>query len=151
MTTPRDLEPRATLVEEPLPLFRVNLMRVAYLLMVVGLALVKWPLFLRDGGVASLPLFEGVVAVILTAMSLLALVGLRHPVAMLPLLVLETLWKLIWLAAVGLPHLLADDVDAQMGSTLASMSLVVVIIAVTPWDHVWKRYVAAPGTPWRRP
>ena len=147
-TTAPDARALAT-ADPPLPLFRVNLMRTGYLLMVVGLALVKWPLFFRDGGVAALPVFEGAVAALLTAMSLLALVGLRHPLTMLPVLVLESLWKLIWLAAVAVPHLLAGDVDTQLGSMLFSMSFVVVILAVTPWDHVWRRYVRAPGSPWR--
>ena len=115
----------------------------------VGLALVKWPLFFQDGAVASLPVFEGVVAALLTAMSLLAFLGVRYPIQLLPLLVFESLWKLIWLAAVGVPHLMAGDMDPQMRSVFFSVSLVVTILAVTPWDYVWKRYVSAPGAPWR--
>lgn len=126
---------------------RLNLMRVGYLMMAVGLALTKWPVILGDP--ASLPLYEGVVAALLTAMSLFALVGLRYPIQLLPLLVFESAWKLIWLGAVALPHLIAGDVDADMGRMLFSISFVVVILAVTPWDHVWQRYVAAPGERWR--
>jgi len=122
-------------------------MRVGYLMMAVGLALTKWPVILGDP--ASLPLYEGVVAALLTAMSLFALVGLRYPIQLLPLLVFESAWKLIWLGAVALPHLIAGDVDADMGRMLFSISFVVVILAVTPWDHVWQRYVAAPGERWR--
>lgn len=133
-----------------LPTLRLNVMRIGYLLMVIGLALVKWPLFFQDGGVASLPVFEGVVAVLLTAMSLLALLGVRYPIQMLPVLIFESLWKLIWLAAVGVPHLVAGDMDAQMSSMLFSVSFVVIILAVTPWDYVWRHYVKAPGAPWRR-
>ncbi|WP_256840794.1 hypothetical protein [Ornithinimicrobium cryptoxanthini] len=150
MTTTRADAQVTTQADAPLPAYRVNLMRAGYLLMVVGLALVKWPLFFRDGGIASLPVYEGVVATLLTAMSLLALLGLRHPLAMLPVLVFESLWKLIWLAAVGLPYLVAGDHDAQLSSVLASVWLVVIILAVTPWDHVWRHYVRASGTPWRR-
>lgn len=62
----------------------------------------------------------------------------------------ESLWKLIWLGVVGVPHLLAGDMDPQMRSTLFNVSLVVIILAVTPWDYVWKQYVRAPGAPWRR-
>ena len=98
---------------------------------------------------ASLPVFEGVVAALLTAMSLLAFLGLRYPVQLLPVLVFESLWKLIWLAAVGIPHLVAGDMDAQLSSVFFSVSLVVIILAVTPWDYVWKRYVRAPGAQWR--
>ena len=139
-----------TAATQPLPTFRLNIMRAGYLLMAVGLALTKWPLFVQ-GTVAELPAFEGVVAALLGAMSLLAIVGLRYPVQMLPLLVLETVWKLIWLATVAVPHLARGDMDAQMGIILSSVSLVVVIIATTPWDYVWKRYVTATGDPWRAP
>lgn len=139
-----------TTPSESLPTSRQNIMRIGYLVMAVGLALVKWPLFFQDGGVGSLPAFEGVVAALLTAMSLLAVVGLRHPVRMLPVLVFESLWKLIWLGVVGVPHLMAGDMDAQMSSLLVSVSVVVIILAVTPWDYVWKQYVRAPGAPWRR-
>ena len=135
---------------ESLPTYRLNLMRIGYLVMAVGLTLVKWPLFFRNGGVGSLPVFEGVVAVLLTAMSLLAYLGLRHPLRMLPVLVFESLWKLIWLGVVGSPHLMAGDMDAQMSDMLFSVSVVVIILAVTPWDYVWKQYVRAPGAPWRR-
>ena len=36
-----------------------------------------------------------------------------------------------------------------MSRILTNVSLVVVILAVTPWDYVWQRYVRAPGEPWR--
>jgi hypothetical protein len=134
---------------ESLPTYRLNIMRIGYLFMAVGLVIVKWPLFFQDGGVASLPVFEGVVAALLTAMSLLAFLGLRYPAQLLPVLVFESLWKLIWLGAVGVPHLMAGDMDAQMRSVFFNVSFVVIILAVTPWDYVWKRYVSAPGAPWR--
>jgi hypothetical protein len=36
------------------------------------------------------------------------------PVRLLPELLLEVLWKVIWLAAVGLPHLVAGTMTAQL-------------------------------------
>ena len=130
-----------------LPTYRLNIMRIGYALMAVGLAATKWPLF-AQGTVASLPVFEGVVAALLTAMSLLAILGLRYPVQMLPLLLFESAWKLIWLAAVAVPHLVSGDMSDQMSRVLSSVSLEVVILAVTPWDFAWRRYVKAPGDPW---
>lgn len=141
-------QPR-TAVSEELPTYRLNIMRIGYVVMGVGLALVKWPLFFQDGGVAALPVYEGVVAALLTAMGLLAFLGLRYPIQLLPLLLFESLWKLIWLAAVGVPHLIAGDMNAQMSSVFFNVCFVVIILAVTPWDYVWKRYVSAPGAPWR--
>ena len=123
-------------------------MRLGYLVMAVGLALTKGPLFVQ-GSVASLPVYEGVVAALLATMSVLAFLGLRYPVQLLPLLVFESVWKLIWLAAVAVPHLASGDMSTQMSSVMFTVSLVVVILAVTPWDYVWQRYVRAPGDPWR--
>jgi hypothetical protein len=51
----------------------------------------------------SLPVMEGVVACLLTAMSLLAFLGLRYPVRTLPILLFEVAWKAIWIAAVAVP------------------------------------------------
>src|SRR5687768_9071121 len=60
-----------------LSLTRLYAMRAGYGLMVVGLALVKWPQ-LPDAH--TKPLYDGVSLMLLTAMSLLALLGLRYPV-----------------------------------------------------------------------
>jgi hypothetical protein len=127
---------------------RLNTMRLGYAFMGVGLAIVKWPILVQSA--ASLPVSEGVVACLLTAMSLLAFLGLRYPIRMLPILLFEVLWKIIWIAAVALPHLVAHDIDAATSQVLVNCSLVVVIIAVIPWPYVWRRFVQAPGDAWRQ-
>jgi hypothetical protein len=121
-------------------------MRAGYLLMGVGLVLVKWPL-LPDAH--SLPLYEGVTLCLLTAMSVLAFLGLLHPVKLLPVLLFESAWKLLWLALVALPKAVSGDLDAATTDVLVNCSLVVVILAVVPWGHVWSTYVRAPGDRWR--
>jgi hypothetical protein len=136
-----------TAISGSLSIRRLNLMRVGYAVMAIGLTATKWPVI---PNAASLPVFEGVVAALLTAMSLLALLGLRYPVKLLPLLIFESAWKLIWLAVVAVPHLVAGDMSAELDRLLSSVSVVVVILAVTPWDYAWKTYVRAPGDPWRR-
>ena len=129
-----------------LSLPRLHALRGGYLFMGGGLALVKWPL-LPDAPTYSF--YEGVTLCLLTAMSLLALLGLRHPVRLLPVLVLETLWKLLWLGTVALPRALSGDLDGLYAEAVVTCSLVVVIIAVVPWGHVWRAYVRAPGERWR--
>lgn len=129
-----------------LSLARLHAMRAGYLLMGVGLAIVKWPL-LPDAH--SLPLFEGVTLCLLTAMSFLALVGLRHPVKLLPLLLLEATWKLLWLALVALPAAVSGDLDAATTEVLVNCSLVVVFLAVIPWPFAWRTYVRTTGDRWR--
>ncbi|MGY1680529.1 hypothetical protein [Geodermatophilus sp. SYSU D01176] len=134
-------------VRGDLPPWRLNLMRVGYAVMGIGLAVVKWPVVI--GYDDSLPLYEGVVAVLLTALSILALLGLRYPVRLLPVLLFECLWKLIWLPVVALPAVLAGDVDAALSETITDCSLVVVVLAVVPWRYVWQHYVVVRGDRWR--
>ena len=140
--------PRQTGAGVPdLPLYRLHLLRVGYLVIGVGLAVVKWPLLFDHGD--SWPLMEGVVTCILTAMSLLAFLGLRYPVRLLPILLFESAWKLIWLSVVALPQLIAGDLDTATREVVFSCSLVVIILAVIPWRYVWQQYVTATGERWR--
>lgn len=129
-----------------LPLWRLHAMRAGYLFMGVGLVIVKWPL-LPDA--ATMPLFEGVTLSLLTAMSLLAFLGLRYPVKMLPVLLFETTWKVIWLALVALPNTMAGTLDQAMTEIAVNCSLVVIIIAVIPWRYVWTQFARQRGDRWR--
>ena len=113
----------------------------------MGLAIVKWPVLIQNA--PSLPVMDGVVACLLTAMSLLTFLGLRYPVRMLPILLFEVTWKVIWIAAVAVPHLVSGDMTAAMREVLFNCSFVVIIIAVIPWRYSWRRYVRTPGDAWR--
>jgi uncharacterized membrane protein (DUF4010 family) len=82
-------------------------------------------------------------------MSLLALLGLKYPVKMLPILLFESLWKLAWLALIALPQLARDGLDAETTKVFNTILLVVVILAVIPWGYVVRQYLTAPGDSWR--
>jgi ANTAR domain len=112
MTIRRTAEPTipSRAVAAELSLYRLHLMRVGYAVMGIGLAVVKWPLLVTHP--EPWPLFDGVVTCILTAMSLLALLGLRYPVRLLPILLFECGWKLIWLSVVAAPKLATGNLDA---------------------------------------
>jgi hypothetical protein len=130
-----------------LSLTRINMMRGGYALMGIGLALVKWPL-LPDA--YTMPLWEGVTLSLLTAMSFLALLGLRYPVKLLPLLLFETTWKLLWLSLVALPTALNGEMSAAMSEITVSCAFVVFIIAAIPWRYAWTQYVRTSGDRWWR-
>lgn len=130
-----------------LSLPRLTLLRAAYALIAVGQGLIVWPLILtHDGNWALMP---GVVKCMLGALSLLALLGLRYPVSMLPLLFWEVTWKLIWLAAVAFPAWRSGTIDADTAQTAFETGLVVLIIVAIPWDVVFARFARAPGDRWR--
>jgi hypothetical protein len=130
-----------------LSLRRLYVLRFGYLFMGGGLVVFKWPSFVAHHG--SWPLMQGVVECMLLAMSILALLGLRYPVKMLPILLFESLWKLTWLAVVALPQLVGSRMDAATTKEFTSILFVVVILAVIPWGYVVRQYLTAPGDRWR--
>ena len=65
---------------------------------------------------------------------------------MLPILLFEVTWKLLWLGIVALPLWLDDDLDGATRTQAGAVLWVVVIIAVIPWRHVFAQFVIAPPT-----
>jgi hypothetical protein len=130
-----------------LPLWRLYLLRAMYLFIAVGLGLVIWPRIVSHG--SDWPLMSGVTACLLGAVGLLAVLGLRHPVRMLPLLLFEIAWKAIWLIAVALPLWRTGTMDADTWGTVTDCLPVVLVLIVVPWRHVFATYLAAPAERWR--
>ena len=128
--------------------FRLYLLRAAYLLVAAGLAAVIWPSLLDHE--SDWPLMNGVVASLLAGVSLLAALGLRYPLKMLPVLLFELIWKSIWLLAVAWPLWSAGLLDAATRDTIRDCLIGVIIMPlVIPWRYVWDHYVKAPGERWR--
>jgi hypothetical protein len=121
-------------------------MRVGYFVMVVGLAVTKWPEMLAH---ETWELKHGTVLTMLGAMSVLALLGLRYPQRMLPILLFEVGWKLTWLAVVALPLWWQGDLTGATREQAAAVLWVVIVIAVIPWRHVLGQFVLARGERWR--
>ena len=134
-------------VSAQVSLWQLNLLRVGYLVMGGGLAVVKWPLLFDHG---PWELKAGTVQCMLVAMSVLALMGLRYPLRMLPILLFEVGWKLTWLGVIALPLWSDNKLEGATGEQAGTFLWLVIIIAVIPWRHVLTQYVTAPGEPWRR-
>jgi hypothetical protein len=127
--------------------FRLYLLRAMYAFTFVGLLLFRWPGILNPPpGISNA---GTVVAMVLGAMSLLAVLGIRYPLKMLPLLFFELLWKVMWVVAWGFPlwstQQLAPDSEQTLVSSLVGIVLVPLAI---PWGYVFKQYVLAPGDRW---
>lgn len=129
--------------------FRLYLLRATYLLMVVGLGLTIWPGILHPP--KDLALMRGVARSLLGAVALLAVLGIRYPLKMLPLLCFELAWKSIWILAFGLPLWAAHQLDPDTRETLnACLMGIVLFPLVIPWRYVLANYVKAPGDGWGR-
>jgi hypothetical protein len=138
---------RSTTAAATLSVRRLNVMRLGYLVMGVGLAVTKWPLLINRS--EPWPPMEGVVTYMLVAMGLLALLGLRYPVKMLPILLFESAWKVLWLTAVALPLWISQQLDAATRGMTYDILWVVMILVVIPWRYVLAQYVTKRGERWR--
>lgn len=127
--------------------WRANLLRAGYLLLIVGLGLTVWPAILDPARTWTAD--RGVIVAMLGALSLLALVGLRYPLRMLPLLFWEIAWKALWLLRVALPLWAGERLDAAAAETAMECLVAVLIVLVIPWDYVMRTYVTAPAERWR--
>src|SRR5262245_32655736 len=104
-------EPAGTTAYEVSP-FRLWVMRAMYLFMAVGIGNMIWRLIIIPG--STVPRMTGVAWALLGTIGLLAVVGLRYPLRMIPLLLFEFTWKAIWLAAFAAPRWLDGTLDAAM-------------------------------------
>jgi hypothetical protein len=124
--------------------FRLYLMRLLYLLNFVLLGLDVWPAIISHKGAWD-PL-HGVAFSFWAALSALSGLGLRYPLRMLPLLLLQLFYKAVWLLAVALPMW-----SAVRSTDLAHAMAIGVIVDLVciPWPYVLANYVKARGDRWR--
>jgi hypothetical protein len=103
-----------------------------------------WPEIINHAGVWD-PV-KGVAWSFWAALSGTSGLGLRYPLKMLPLLLIQLTYKSIWLVAVALPLRWVGQ-----SSNLTSVFLIGVafdLIAI-PWPYVFAQYVQKPGDRWR--
>jgi hypothetical protein len=131
-------------MSEETSMFRLYLMKLLYLLNFVMLGLQVWPPIINHVGAWD-PV-KGVAFSFWAALSALSGLGLRYPLKMLPLLLLQLLYKSIWVIAVALP-LWSAFRSIELTKVMA-MGAVVDLIVI-PWPYVLANYVKKPGDRWR--
>ena len=123
---------------------RLYLMRVLFLLNFVLLGLDVWPALINHAGPWD-PV-KGVAFAFWGALSALSGLGLRYPLKMLPLLLMQLLYKIIWLLAVALP-MWSTVRSTDLGKAM-TVGIVFDLIAI-PWAYVLAHYVKDRGDRWR--
>lgn len=140
--------PAASATPQPeLSLLRLYTLRLAYLILVLGLGTFIWPVVLHH--TSEFAVAEGVRFGLLAGLGLIAVLGLRYPVQMLPLLLFELTWKAIYLLAFALPLWAAHQIDDQAAEDIKSVLMVVVFLPLIPWRYVFRHYLLKRGDRWR--
>ena len=125
---------------------RLWAMRAMYLLMAAGIGATIWPLIVAHPPQTAH--MTGVAWALLGTIGLLSLIGLRYPLQMVPLLLLELTWKVIWLVAFALPRWLDGTLSEAMRTSVFETSFGLVLLFVIPWRYVYANYVVRPADPW---
>jgi hypothetical protein len=136
--------PKTNFAQE-VSLARIYVLRATYLLLVIGLGGMIVP------DVLSHPVISrGVIPSLLGAVWVLAFVGLKYPLEMLPLLMFEFAWKSIWMVAYGLPQWSAGQLPPTFAEDSFNIGLGVILMPlVIPWGYVYRHYVKQSGARWR--
>jgi hypothetical protein len=130
--------------EYPVSLFRLYVLRAMYLVLVVGLGAMILPEILGHELTS-----RGVIASLLGAVWLLAFLGLKYPLQMLPLLMFELAWKAIWMIAYGLPQWSSGQMPPTFAEDSFNIAFGAVLLFVIPWGYVWRHFGKQPGARWR--
>lgn len=127
-------------------LARLYVLRATYLLLIVGLGATNLPVVISHD-----PTTRGAIPSLLGGIWLLAFIGLRYPLQMLPLLLFEFGWKTIWLLAFGLPQWSTGQMPPTWPEDFKAIAAGVILMPIViPWGYVYRHYVKQPSDRWRR-
>lgn len=137
----------AAAVKPELPLWRLYTLRICYLILAGGIGTFFWPSIIHH--TSEFAIAEGVRFSLLGGLGLAAVLGLRYPVQMIPLLLFELTWKAIYLVAFALPLWSAHQINDAVAADIQAVLMVVIFIPLIPWVYVFRNYVTKRGDRWR--
>lgn len=138
MSLPRILRPDFERWEGVRPI-QIGLLRTFYFLMAAFVATDAWRGILTHEGPWD-PV-RAVAVCVWAAYPTLAVLGLLHPLRMLPLMLFMVLYKSIWLAVVAWPLWRAGQLwGTPAGDMTTAFAALPVAIAAIPWGYVWRTY-----------
>lgn len=137
--------------DDDVPYWRLNLLRALYLLVSVGLAISFWPALLNHSDLwPRWAQRRGEMVAMLLALSMLCAWGLRYPLQMLPLLIFELVWKIVWVVAFAYPLWQLGAMTAGVEESFyACLAGIVITPLILPWRYIAHHYFGKPGQRWR--
>lgn len=126
-------------------LWRLYVLRACYAILAAGQGSIQVQAFLHHTHWTPT---AGAAHSFLLALALLSIAGIRYPLRMLPLLVYELLWKMIWLCGFALPLWVANQVDADTRQSFFEIAPIIIIFPLLPWGYILSNYLMKPGDRW---
>lgn len=127
--------------DREVPLWRLHVLRATYLLLIVGLGATVVPeLFDHE------PTDRGVIPGVLSGLWVLAFIGLRYPLQMLPVLLFEFAWKAAWMIKYGLPQWSSGQMPPTWAGDFQAIAMGIILMPlVIPWGYAWRRFIKGPA------
>ncbi|HEV3413611.1 MAG TPA: hypothetical protein VG101_14120 [Puia sp.] len=125
---------------EGVPKINIYLLRLLFILMLVFLGKESWTTIFTHKGIWN-PM-NAMAWCIWASYSLLSILGIIHPLKMLPIVMLEILYKVIWLILVAYPLWSSNQLAGSPAEEMTYSFLYVILpIIAMPWRYFFKKYV----------
>lgn len=121
---------------------RINiyLLRLVYALTFLFVGIDSWTAIINHTG--SWDHVKAVAFCVWAAYSALSFLGLIHPLKMLPLVLFQIFYKVIWLIVVAYPLWRANQLTGSPAEEMAYTFLWVVLpVIAVPWKYVFENYI----------
>ena len=126
------------------PRINIYLLRLLFILMLFVLGKDAWTHILTFKGT-----WDPMAAMawsIWASYSVLSIIGIINPLKMLPIVLLEILYKVIWLILVAYPLWSSNRLTGSASESMTFAFLWVVLpIVIMPWRYVFRRYISGVG------
>jgi len=140
-----DVTSRAAPVE--LSLLRLYTLRVAYFTMAAGIGVYFWPSVIHHTN--DFAIAQGIRFALLAGLGLVAALGLRYPIQMIPILLFELTWKATYLIAFALPLWKTHAITPAAAQDITAVAMVVILVPLIPWRYVFAHYALKRGERWK--
>jgi hypothetical protein len=125
---------------EGVPKINIYLLRLLFLLMLVFLGKDSWTYIFTHNGTWN-PM-DAMAWCIWASYSVLSILGIIHPLKMLPIVMLEIMYKVIWLILVAYPLWRSNQLTGSPAEPMTYSFLYVVLpILAMPWRYFFRKYI----------
>jgi hypothetical protein len=120
-----------------LPTWRIVLLRLCYGTIAGGLSTIVVPRLITLP--ADWTNSNAVVTCFLAAMMIMCALGVFRPIAMLPVMVFELVWKFVFMFRISLELWLNGKLEGAFLQTFWDCVPILLFVPIIPWGIVWRR------------
>lgn len=122
------------------PPINIYLLRVLFVLMFIFVNLDTWPtIFTHKGGWDHV---RAAAICMWATYGVLAIIGIVRPLLMLPIVIFEIIYKIIWLIIVAYPLWSTNKLAGSPAEEMTSAFLWVILpIVAMPWRYFFRKYI----------